>query len=45
MNAARMRDVLGKMANLAAKLVSKAKIGLPAEEGYLTRGLDTGSIR
>ena len=39
MNAARMRDVLGKMANLATKLVNKAKIGLPAEEGYLTRGL------
>ena len=39
MNAARMRDVLGKMANLAAKLVSKAKIGLPAEESYLPRGL------
>ena len=38
-NAARMRDVLGKMASLATKLVSKAKIGLPAEEGYLTRGL------
>ena len=38
MNAARMRDVLGKMANLATKLVNKAKIGLPAEEGYLTRG-------
>src|SRR4030095_2288622 len=32
MNAARMRDVLGKMANLATKLVNKAKIGLPAEE-------------
>ena len=38
MNAARMRDVLGKMANLATKLVNKTKIGLPAEEGYLTRG-------
>ena len=38
-NAARMRDVLGKMTSLAAKLVSKAEIGLPAEEGYLTRGL------
>jgi glycine reductase len=38
-NAARMRNVLAKMTNLAAKLVSKAEIGLPAEEGYLTRGL------
>jgi betaine reductase len=36
---ARMRDVLAKMASLAAKLVSKAEIGLPGEEGYLTRGL------
>ena len=32
-NAARMRDVLGKMAHLATKLVSKVEIGLPAEEG------------
>src|SRR5215813_15443113 len=38
-NASRMRDVLAKMASFAAKLLSKAKIGLPAEEGYLTRGL------
>jgi glycine reductase complex component B subunit gamma len=38
-NAARMRDVLAKMASLAAKLVNKAAIGLPAEEGYLPRGL------
>ena len=38
-NAARMRAVLVKMASLAAKLVSKAKIGRPAEEGYLPRGL------
>jgi glycine reductase complex component B subunit gamma len=38
-NAARMRDVLAKMANLAAKLVRKAEIGPPAEEGYLPRGL------
>ena len=38
-NAARMRDVLGKMAHLATKLVNKVEIGLPAEEGYLTRGL------
>src|SRR5919198_4029043 len=38
-NAAKMRDVLGKMANLARKLVSKTTIGLPDEEGYLIRGL------
>src|SRR5882724_1758757 len=38
-NAAKMRDVLAKMTSLAAKLVRKAEIGLPAEEGYLTRGL------
>jgi len=38
-NAARMRDVLAKMANLGRKLVNKNAIGLPAEEGYLRRGL------
>ena len=38
-NAARMRDVLAKMANLGRKLVNKSAIGLPAEEGYLRRGL------
>jgi betaine reductase len=38
-NAGKMRDVLAKMANLATKLVNKAEIGLPAEEGYLPRGL------
>jgi betaine reductase len=38
-NASEMRDVLAKMANLATKLVSKAEIGQPAEEGYLPRGL------
>jgi glycine reductase len=38
-NAARMRDVLARMANLATKLVNKAEIGLPVEEGYLPRGL------
>jgi glycine reductase complex component B subunit gamma len=38
-NAARMRDVLMKMANLGKKLVNKNVIGLPAEEGYLRRGL------
>ena len=38
-NAARMRDVLAKMANLGRKLVNKNAIGLPAEEGYVRRGL------
>src|SRR5215510_3008819 len=38
-NATRMRDVLAKMASLATKLSSKVEIGLPEEEGYLTRGL------
>jgi glycine reductase len=38
-NAARMRDVLVKMADLAKKLLSGAEIGLPRQEGYLTRGL------
>jgi glycine reductase len=38
-NAAKMRDVLSKMANLAKKLMSNAVIGLPGEEGYLPRGL------
>lgn len=38
-NAARMRDVLAKMASLATKLVNEAEIGRPAEEGYLPRGL------
>jgi len=35
----KMREVLAKMANLGKKLVSKEAIGLPAEEGYLPRGL------
>src|SRR5215475_7082001 len=38
-NAARMRDVLTKMANLGKKLVSKTTIGFPADDGYLPRGL------
>jgi glycine reductase len=38
-NAARMRDVLTKMANLGRKLVDKGAIGFPAEECYLRRGL------
>jgi glycine reductase len=38
-NAAKMRDVLAKMASLGRKLVNKSAIGLPGEEGYLRRGL------
>src|SRR5215831_14334831 len=38
-NAARMRDVVTKMANLGRKLVNKSALGLPSEEGYLRRGL------
>ncbi len=34
-----MRDVLLKMANLGKKLIDKKAIGLPAEEGYMRRGL------
>jgi glycine reductase len=36
---ASMRGVLVKMAGLGKKLVEKLEIGLPAEEGYLRRGL------
>jgi glycine reductase len=38
-NAAKMRDVLAKMASLGRKLVNKSAIGSPVEEGYLRRGL------
>ena len=38
-NAAMMRDVLCTMTALARKLLSKAEIGFPREEGYLPRGL------
>jgi glycine reductase complex component B subunit gamma len=38
-NAARMREALAKMAILGRKLVNKSAIGLPAEEGYVRRGL------
>jgi glycine reductase complex component B subunit gamma len=38
-NAARMREVLARMATLGRKLVDKSAIGLPGEEGYLRRGL------
>jgi glycine reductase len=36
---AKMREVLIRMANLGKKLVEKTAVGLPAEEGYLRRGL------
>ena len=36
---AKMREVLSKMASLGKKLVEKRAIGLPAQEGYLRRGL------
>ena len=38
-NAARMRDVLARMAALALKLVRKEAIGWPKDEGYIARGL------
>jgi betaine reductase len=38
-NAARMREVLAKMASLARKLMRKEVIGFPQEEGYIARGL------
>ena len=38
-NAAKMREVLGKMANLGKKLVGKTTIGFPTDDGYLPRGL------
>ena len=38
-NAAKMKDVVQRMAGLARKLVAGDPIGLPREEGYLTRGL------
>jgi len=38
-NAAKMREVLAKMANLARKLMRKEVIGFPKEEGYVARGL------
>jgi glycine reductase len=37
-NAAKMRDAAVKMVNLARKLVEKAPIGLPKEDGYFHRG-------
>jgi glycine reductase complex component B subunit gamma len=38
-NAAKMRDVLSRMAALARKLIDKDTLGTPREEGYLPRGL------
>ena len=38
-NGAKMREVLGRMAQLARKLVDNETIGSPKEEGYLPRGL------
>ncbi len=38
-SAARMREVLTKMANLARKLANNEEIGLPGQEAYLRRGL------
>lgn len=35
----KMRDVLARMASIGKKLVDKGEIGLPADEGYLARGL------
>jgi glycine reductase complex component B subunit gamma len=37
-NVTRLRDVVGKMAALGAKLIAKESIGSPIEEGYLRRG-------
>lgn len=38
-NAAKMRDVLTRMAALALKLVREDTIGAPKDEGYIARGL------
>ena len=38
-SATEMRDVLVKMASLANKLMNNEDIGLPSEEGYISRGL------
>jgi glycine reductase len=38
-NAAKMRDVLTRMASLAKKLLMKEAVGSPKEEGYIPRGL------
>jgi glycine reductase complex component B subunit gamma len=38
-NASAMREVLEKMAGIALKLTHNQEIGLPAEEGYISRGI------
>jgi len=38
-NAAKMRDILVKMVQLAKKLVNRENIGRPVDEGYFPRGL------
>jgi glycine reductase len=38
-NAANMREALARMASLGRKLIERAPIGLPKEEGYLPHGL------
>ena len=38
-NAAKMRDVLERMAGFARKLIAKETIGSPRNEGYIGRGL------
>jgi glycine reductase len=38
-NIAKMRDVIEHMAKLGKKLVARQPIGLPVEEGYISRGL------
>ena len=38
-NAAHMKQVVQRMAGLARKLVAGEPVGLPREEGYITRGL------
>jgi betaine reductase len=38
-NASAMRDVLEKMAGIALKLANAEDIGLPSEDGYISRGI------
>ena len=38
-NISKMRDIVATMAKLGKKLVAKQPIGLPAQEGYISRGL------
>ena len=38
-NASAMRDIIEKMAGMALKLARNEDIGLPAEEGYIPRGI------